>query len=106
MREQVLAWAEWWEVTTLSRILESVWRRTMTQKEEGESEEGLPGLLRTIPSAFLREGGWKRWASRASRREGRREGLWRCLYFQTEYGMWSGPGAEVFEDFERALDIA
>ena len=37
MREQVTAWAERREVTTLSRILESVRRRTMTLKEEGES---------------------------------------------------------------------
>jgi len=29
----------------------------MTLKEEGESYQGLPGLSRTIPSAFLREGG-------------------------------------------------
>jgi len=29
----------------------------MTLKEEGESYEGLPGLSRTMPSAFLREGG-------------------------------------------------
>jgi len=27
------------------------------EREEGESYEGLPGLSRTIPSAFLREGG-------------------------------------------------
>jgi len=36
MREQVVAWAERLEVTTLSRILESVRRRTMTLKEEGQ----------------------------------------------------------------------
>jgi len=36
MREQVVAWAERREVTTLSRIIESVRRRTMTLKEEGE----------------------------------------------------------------------
>ena len=59
----------------LSRILESVRRRTITLKEEGESYEGFTGLSRTIPSAFLREGGWKPWANRGSRREGRREGL-------------------------------
>jgi len=41
-----------------------------------------------------------------SRREGRRERLRRCTDFQTEYGMWSGPGAEVLEDLERALDIS
>jgi len=29
----------------------------MTLKEEGESYEGLPGVSRTIPSAFLREAG-------------------------------------------------
>jgi len=33
-------------------------------------------------------------------------GLMRCTDFHTEYGMWSGPGAEVFEDLERALDIS
>ena len=38
-------------------ILESIQRMTMTLKEKGESYEGLPGLSRTIPSAFLREGG-------------------------------------------------
>jgi len=35
-REEVIAWAERREVATLARILESVRRRTMTQKEEGE----------------------------------------------------------------------
>jgi len=30
----------------------------------------------------------------------------RCIDFHTEYEMWSGPGAEVFEDLERALDIS
>jgi len=57
MREQTTAWAERREAATLSRILDSVWRRTMTLKEEGESYEGLPGLSRTMPSAFFREGG-------------------------------------------------
>jgi len=56
MREQIDAWAERREVTTLSWILESVQRRTITLKEEGESYEGLHGLSRTIPSTFLREG--------------------------------------------------
>ena len=37
MREQVVVWAERQEVTTLSRILESVRWRTITLKEEGES---------------------------------------------------------------------
>ena len=37
MREQVVAWAERREVTTLSRILESLRRRKITLKEEGES---------------------------------------------------------------------
>jgi len=36
MREQVVPWAERSEVTTLSRILESVRRRTITLKEEDE----------------------------------------------------------------------
>ena len=30
----------------------------------------------------------------------------RCTDFHTEYGMWSGSGAEVFEDLARALDIS
>jgi len=30
----------------------------------------------------------------------------RCTDFHTEYGMWLGPGAEVFEDWESALDIS
>jgi len=30
----------------------------------------------------------------------------RCTDFHTEYGMWSGPGAEVFEALERALHIS
>jgi len=106
MREHIAAWAERREATTLSRILESVRRRTITLKAEGESYKGLPGLSRTIPSAFWREGGGNPWARRGSRREGRREGLRRCTDFHTEYGMWSGPGAEVFEDLEMALDIS
>jgi len=53
----MVAWAERRVATTLSRTLESVRRRTMTLKEEGESYEGLPGLSRTMPSALLREGG-------------------------------------------------
>ena len=57
MREHTTAWAERREATTLSRIFESVRRRMITLKEEGESYKGLPGLSRTIPSAFLREGG-------------------------------------------------
>jgi len=106
MREHIAAWAEWREATTLSRILKSVRRRTISLKEEGESYESLPGLSRTIPSAFLREGGGNPWASRGSRREGRREGLMRCTDFHTEYGIWSRPGAEVLEDLERALGIS
>jgi len=30
----------------------------------------------------------------------------RCTAFHAEYGMWSGPGAEVFEDLERALETS
>jgi len=78
----------------------------MTLKEEGVSYKGLPGLSRMIPSAFFREGGWNPWDNRGSRREGRREGLMRCTDFHTEYGMWSGPGAEVFENLERALETS
>jgi len=57
MREQITAWVERREAATLSRIVESVRRRTIILKEEGESYASLPGLSRTIPSAFLRDGG-------------------------------------------------
>jgi len=57
MSKHIVAWAERREATILSRIFESVRRRTITLKEAGESYQGLPGLSRTIPSAFLREGG-------------------------------------------------
>jgi len=57
MSEHIVAWAERRKATPLARILESVRRRKITLKEEGESYEGLPGLSRTITSAFLREGG-------------------------------------------------
>ena len=30
----------------------------------------------------------------------------RCTDVHTEYGMWSGPGAVVFDDLERALVIS
>jgi len=36
MREQLVAWAERREVTTLSRIFETIRRRKITRKEEGE----------------------------------------------------------------------
>ena len=42
------------EFIILSRILEKVWRRTMTGKDEGESYVGFPGLSSTMPSALLR----------------------------------------------------
>ena len=47
------------EFIILSRILEKVWRRSMTRKDEGESYEGFPGLSRTMPSALLRVRGWE-----------------------------------------------
>jgi len=46
------------EFIILSRILQKVWRRTITRKDEGESYEGFPGLSRTMPSALLRVRGW------------------------------------------------
>jgi len=56
------------EFMILSRILEKVCKRTMMQKEEGELYWGLPGLLRKMPSAVLRVGGWKPCATRGARR--------------------------------------
>ena len=46
MSEHIVAWAERREATILSRITESVRRRTITLEEEGESYEGLPDLSR------------------------------------------------------------
>ena len=53
----VVATAESLEAAILSRILETVWRRTMILNEDGESQEGLPGLPNTTRFAFLREEG-------------------------------------------------
>ena len=33
----------------VTRIFETVLRRTMILKEDGDSDDGLPGLLRTSP---------------------------------------------------------
>jgi len=51
------------EFMILSRISGNVWRRTITPKEEGGLYEGFPGLSGTMPSAFLRVGGCKPWAT-------------------------------------------
>ena len=44
-------------VMTLSRIWETVFRRTIMRKEDGELYEGLPRLSRTTPFACLRDRG-------------------------------------------------
>jgi len=56
------------EFMILSRILEKVCRRTITWKEEGEAYERLPDLSSTMPSAILRVGGWKPYATSGARR--------------------------------------
>jgi len=95
-----MAWSESLDAAILSRIFDKVRSRTMTLNEEGELYDGLPGLLRTIPKPFLRDVGWKAWARRGSRREGRSDSdslmCWRD--FQTKKGIWSGPGAEELEE--------
>ena len=50
--------AESREATILSRILEMVCRRTILRNEDGESQEGLPGLSRTTPFAIFIDEGW------------------------------------------------
>jgi len=45
-------------VMTRSRIFKMVFRRTMIRKVERQLEEGFPGLSKSMPFAFLREGGW------------------------------------------------
>jgi len=72
MREHIVAWAERREATTLSRILESVRRRTITLKEEGESYEGLPPLVEDNTKRFL-EGGRVISVSQQGVQEGRKE---------------------------------
>jgi len=57
-----MAWSKILDAAILSRIFDRVQSRTMTQNEEGESYVDLPGLLRTIPKALLRDRGWKPWA--------------------------------------------
>ena len=57
----------------------------------------------TIPSAILRAGGWKPWATSGARRSWIRCGATRCILFHTELGIMSGPGADDGEDWARAL---
>ena len=45
-------------VRSRSKILETVFRRTIMRMEEGELYEGLPGLSRTMLLACLRDGEW------------------------------------------------
>ena len=55
-------------VRTLSRILETVFRRTIMRKEDGVSYEGLPSLSRTTPFACFRDGGWYPTSTSGARR--------------------------------------
>ena len=82
----------------LSRILEKVCSRTIAGKESGESYEGFPGLSRTMPSAILRAGGWKPWATSGARRSRIRWGATRVILFHTELGVLSGPEADDGEE--------
>ena len=106
MRPAMRAMQESLEFMILSRILEKVCSNTMTRKEEGEFQEGFPGLSSTIPSAILRAGGWKPWATSGARRSWIRCGVTRCTFFQTELGVMSGPGAEDGDERARARLIS
>jgi len=44
--------------TILSRIFETVQRRTIILKKEGDSYEGYPGLSRTTPFGPFNAAGW------------------------------------------------
>ena len=69
--------AERQEATILSRIFEMVWGRTIMWNEDGESEDGLPGLPMTTRFAILIEEGWWPKRSRGLRRAERMSGAMR-----------------------------
>jgi len=90
----------------LSRIFEKVRIRTMILKEEGDSWEGFPGLSSTTPFEPFSEAGWYPWLTSGARVASRIEGLILLTCFQVEYGIPSGPGAEVGEHLESAAAIS
>jgi len=91
---------------TLSRIFENVWMRTIILKEEGDSYEGFPGLSSTTPFELFSEAGWYPKLTSRARVWRRIDGFILLTLFQTEYGIPSGPGAEVGEHLESADDIS
>jgi len=82
---------------TRSSIFGVVFRRMMMWKEAGELQEALPGLSRTTPLAFFKDGGWYPNVTRGERSSWIIEGLMRFTFFHTEYGIPSGPRAEEGE---------
>jgi len=68
--------------TILSRMFETMQRRTMILTEEGDSEESFPGISRTTPLAMFREAGGYLWEIRGERSWRRMEGLITLTHFQ------------------------
>jgi len=66
----------------VSRIFESVRRRTMILNEEGDSYEGFPDLSRTTPFATFREARWYLRETSGERIRMRIEGLIAFTRFQ------------------------
>jgi hypothetical protein len=66
----------------LSRIFETVRRRTIILKEAGDSYDGLPGLSRTTPFAPFSEAGWYPRVTRGERMFRRMEGFILLTFFQ------------------------
>ena len=90
----------------LSRIFETVRRRTVILKEEGDTYDGLPGLSRTTPFATCSEAVWYPRETSGERIWRRIAGLLALTHFQVRYGIPSGPGADEEEDLERAWAIS
>ena len=66
----------------------------------------MPGLSRTTPLAFFKDGGWYPMATRGERSSRIIEGLMRFSFFHMEYEIPSGPGAAEGELLERASLIS
>ena len=79
-----LAMADNLIVITRSSIFYLVLSRTMIQKEEGESQEALPGLSRTIPFPVLSVGGWYPKVTRGDTRSKMIDELIWLTFFHTE----------------------
>ena len=81
-------------VMTRSRSFDTFLTRTIMRKDDNESYDAFSGLSRTTPFALLSEGSWYPKTTRGERSSKRIPGFIRLTFFQTAYGIPSGPGAE------------